>query len=355
MNHSWQQLSAQDALCFLDAVRSEEFRVLFEPSICEVYKHPLPFYEGYDLIRIVNKYSPPFVLIDYISNGENHYYLNGSDHVMQTLCLQGNLSLNADNVLEYIDLYFSYVYERGNTVVLLPESANADVHYDQSIGVYVIRTVLLYQDERREMLIHVHAGGRIDLIEPARISFLDAPKGFKEIDHTHPKAESILEQCKSLLAKSATGARLLEVAQTCKIEMSVLASPNIQARAYNKPMVHLYLPAAQHTADYHQALTLAGALSDVEQILRGYKRPSLDEGDEVYLSVNYDKNLKLLVEICKIVEELEDNNDADAVKALENLDLGKLYVAYKNGDNAAKLMTVYLETLIDLGYVHEGK
>ncbi len=353
MNRSWQKLSAQDALSFLDAVRSEDLRVLFEPSICEVYQHALPFYEGYDLVRIANKYSPPFVLLDYVSNGENHYYLDGSDHVMQTLCVQGSVSLSADTVFDYIDLYFSYVYERGNTVVLLPESADAKVSFDESTDVYAIRTVLLYQDERREVLIHVHRNGRIDLVEPAAISFLDAPKGFTEIEYAHPKAESILEQCKSLLAKSTTGARLLDVVETSKIEIEVIASPNIQARAYNKPMVHLYLPAAQHTADYHQALTLAGALNDIEQIMRGYKRPSIVEGDDVYLPANYDKNLKLLIEICKIVEELEDNNDADAVNALENLNLGNLYMAYKSGDNAPELMRVYLKILAELGYIRE--
>lgn len=374
MTRPWTQLSDKDALEFLNAVREEDFRVFFEPSICEVFKHPLPFFHGYDLIRISNKYSPPFVLLDYISNGENHYYLDGSDAALQTICAQGSLSLDEENVLLYIDLYLSYVYERGNSLVYIDDPQrtgirgsdafavhfqaiqqhqDAQVKWDAKTKNFEIQTPLLYQEKSTQSLVLVNKKGKIAIKEPIAVSFLEKPKSFDSISYIHPKEAGILEQCRTILAKTAAGKRLLDVAETCKIEIRVISSPNIQAVAYNKPYVHVFMPADQYTADYPVALALAGALNDVEQILRGYKRPSIDEDDEIYLAINYDKNLKLLVEICKIAEEFEQSNDLDAVIGLRRLGQQDLYAAYKQRASATALMRVYLATLVEQGFIRE--
>jgi len=356
MGTDWRELQESDAHIFLDAVRDTSHAILFEPSVCKVFLHPLDFFDGYDLLRVSNQYSQPHMLFDYVSNGENHYYLDGSDHAFQTLCKQGSVRVNMGNVLAYIDLYFSYVYERGNTVVFMRRNDAPQPHIFMSDdeGHFIIHTQLLYQDELREAVVHVHKSGQIDIISPANVSFLDAPQGYESIPYIHPKADSILEQTKALLSASETGQAYLDDAQAHGIDIHVLSSPNYQATTVNKPTVYLFIPAAQYTADYHHALLLGGALHDMRQIMDGYKRPSVDEDEVVFFDINHDKNLKLIAGICKIAEEMEALNISEVVFALQNLGLGSVYQGFKDDVSSTDLMNIYIQSLKDRGVIIEG-
>lgn len=372
MSSSWKQLSAPETLVFLDAVRAPEHSLLFEPSLCETFLHPLDFFDGYDLIRISNQYSPPFVLLDFMSNGENHYYLDGSDHAFQTVCKQGSVRLTRENVLQYIDFYFSYVYERGNSLVFIRDPQNTNfkgsdgmgvhfkaiqkhasvrVEFDEALGVFIIRSPLLYQDQTHEGVIHVHkTSGRIDVLEPLTVSFLDAPQGYETLTYIHPHEDSILEQTKTLLFKSETGQRLMKIAQEKDVPVRVLGSPNYQAFTSNRPAVTMLMPAAQHTADYHQALILAGALRDAEQILGNFPRPSKEEPPAIYFAVNYDKNLNILMEICKIVEELEV---PEAFAAMRRIGIEDVYQGYKKGAAPDEMLQIYIAMMMKQGFIKE--
>lgn len=374
MSNAWKQLSQQDAGAFLGTVQDDENSVLFEPSICEVFSRSLDFFDGYDLLRISNQYSPPFMLLDYVSNGENHYYLDGSDQAFQTLCAQGSVRLTADNVLDYIDMYFSYVYERGNSIVFIRDprdtsfkgSGGMGVHFKaiqkhQSIqvqwsddeDVFIIHTPLLYQDKTHEGVIHVSKNGRINVLAPLTVSFLDTPQGVEVVPYTHPKADDVLRQVRDLLIKAPTGKRLLDIADEKDVEIRIVSSANYQAIATNKPLIYLFMPAAQYTADYHQALQLCGALRDIEQILGGFPRPSSDESPEVFFSISYDKNLNILCEICRIVEEFEDLNISEAMAAMRRLGIEDVYSGYKNGASPDEMLKIYTDMMIKQGFIEE--
>ena len=366
MSSNWKQVKPDDAFQFLDAVRETDHSVLFEPSLCDVFLHPLDFFDGYDLLRISNTYAPPFVIMDYVSNGENHYYLDGSDHALQTLCTQGSVRLTEDNVLDYIDLYFSYVYERGNSIVFIRNPQNTNfkgsdgmgnhfkaiqkhtsvrVNWSDEDDAFVIHAPLLYQDKTREGVIHVAKNGRIDLIAPLKVSFLDAPRGVESIPIAHPKADDILRQMRDLLVKVPTGERLLKIADEKDVEIHVIGSPNYQAIATNKPTIYLFMPEAQFNADMHQALQLGGALRDMEQILGGYPRPSKDEDPQIFFAINYDKNLNLLMEICKIVEEFEEINIPEAVAAMRRIGIEDIYGGYKNNAEPDETHQIYIKMM----------
>lgn len=372
---NWLQIPEQEAFAFLDAVRETENAILFEPSVCEVHKHALPFYDGYDLIRIVNKYSPPFVLLDYISNGENHFYLDGSDFSLQTICARGSTSLDTDNILTYIDFYLSYVYERGNSLVYirdpqktgfkgadamglhfqaLQQHQSAQAKWRKKDAVFEIKTPLLYQEKSVNGVIHVDKGGVIAIQEPIKVKFLDNPQSHDTIKLAHPRTDSVLEQCKTLLSKTETGAYYLQLADEKKIDIQVIASPDIRAIATNLPMIYLFMPAAQYTADFDTALVLAGALHDALQISGGYKRPSIDEEANLAFDIHHDKNLKSFVGICKIVEEFEALNIGEAKASLNRLGLQSIYAGYKHDVDGRALFDTYIESLIEQGHIIES-
>lgn len=373
--NDWKQLDQVAATEFLDAVRDSDNSILFEPTLCDVFSHPLDFFDGYDLLRISNKYSPPFMIFDYLSNGDNHYYLDGSDDAFQTLCQQTSVRLTEDNVLDFIDMYFSYVYERGNSIVFIRDAQNTNFKGSDGMGVhfkaiqkmervsvswsddddaFVIRTPLLYQEQTREGLIHVSKNGRIDVLEPLKVSFLDTPKAFETVKLEHPKADAILDQAKSLLEKSEGAKRLLKIAEEKNVDIRIISSPNYQAVTINKPTIYLFMPAAQFTADYHQALQIVGALRDMEQIFGGYPRPALNDDEAVYFAVSYDKNLNLLCEICKIVDEFENLNLPEVQAAMRRLGIEDIYSGYKNGASPEKMLEIYIAMMTKQGFITEG-
>ena len=111
------------------------------------------------------------------------------------------------------------------------------------------------------------------------------------------------------------------------------------------------MPAAQHNADMHQALQLGGALRDMEQILGGFPRPSKDESEEVYFAVSYDKNLNLLMEVCKIAEEFEDLNMNEAVAAMRRIGIEDVYGGYKNNASPDKMLEIYIKMMTKQGFI----
>ena len=372
MSTQWTQLDQNDANSFLDAVRVADHSILFEASLCDVFSHPLDFFDGYDLLRISNTYAPPFVILDFVSNGENHYYLDGSDHALQTLCTQGSVRLNEDNALDFIDFYFSYVYERGNSLVFIRDPQNTNFKGSDGMGnhfkaiqkhaavraewsddedAFVIHAPLLYQDKTREGVIHVRKSGRIDVLEPLKVSFLDTPRGVEAVPLEHPKAEEIMPQVRDLLVKTPTGKRLLDIADDKNVSIHLIGSPNYQAITTNRPTIYLLMPSAQYTGDMHQALQLGGALRDMEQILGGFPRPSKDEPPEVFFAINYDKNLNLLMEICKIVEEFEELNMPEAVAAMRRIGIEDIYGGYKNNASPDQMLEIYVKMMTRQGFI----
>lgn len=372
MSDEWRELNAEDAAVFLEAVREQEYSLLFEPSLCEVFALPLPFYDGYELIRISNRYSPPFILMDFISNGDNHYYLDGTDHALQTLSKIGATRLSEDNVLLYIDLYFSYVYERGNSIVFIRDPQNTNYKGSEGMGVhfkalqqhptvnvawsdadnaFIIRTPILYQEKTHDAVIHVDKAGIIDVKTPLKVTFLDAPKGFEPRTYKHPQAVDILQQARDLLLKSPRAKALLDYADEKKIHIHCLGSPNYQAFCTNKPLIYLFCPSAQYTADYMHALILAAALDDARQISEGYTRPSHEEEQDIYLAVNYHKNLRSLAEVCKIVDELKNDDVNEAYIAMQRLGMQNIYAGIQNGVSDLELLHIYQDDLQQQGYI----
>jgi len=374
MSNDWKALDQEKTMSFLSAVRDDAHGILFEPFLCQTFLRPLDFFDGYDLVRISNQYSPPFMLSDYVSNGDNHYYLDGSDHAFQTLCKQGSARLTKENVLDYIDMYFSYVYERGNSIVFIRDAQDTNfkgsdgmgnhfkaiqkmervaVQWSDEENVFVIRTPLLYQDKTHEGVIHVHKNGQIDVLAPLKVSFLDAPRGVETVPLAHPRADEILRQTRDLLVKTTTGKRLLDIADEKNVDIHVMSSPNYQAISTNKPTVYLFMPAAQYTADMHQALQLCGALRDMEQILGGFPRPAHDEDPSVFFAISYDKNLNLLMEICKIVDEFDAINMPEALASMRRLGIEDIYGGYKNGETPAAMLHIYERMMVKQGFIIE--
>ncbi len=343
----WAQLSPQDSNDFLNAVTDSAEPAIFDAALCDVYGLPISFYDGYHLIRIVNRHMMPYLTLDYLSNGEDHYYLDGSEAAFHKLNARQALSLSDDNAINYLDFYISYVYERGNSLDFIrkKDSHSAALLGSDDGGRFKIEAPLSYQGGEINAQILVETNGAIHIEAPLRTSFLTELQPHIEINYRHPMEEKILGEAKSLLAQSVTGQALLDKVQNSAIDLRILNSPNYQGYIANNLTIYLTMPSAEQTGKYLQAIVLAYCLRDADQISNGFTRPSYKDDKTKFISTNHLKNLDMIEEICTIVEELEGQNIPEAYAGLEALDLEDVYQAYKNNVEGPELMQVYIDSL----------
>lgn len=351
----WTQLSPKDAAEFISAVTDENEPALFDVSVCDVYKMPMEFYDGYCLYRIVNKYMIPHLTLDYASNGENHYYFNGSEEPFQNLNARHAISLHEKNVVDYLSLYISYVYERGNSLQFSHEAEDEKAIELKLIDVnnelYKLETELLYQGSMHKAHITVKADGSIHIETPLEVSFLENVSNHGPVALRHPLEDQIIQQSKDLLAHSETGQKLLETLEFSTINIRVLGNANYHSFVTNSGTIYIVMPAAEQNAKYLQALVLAWSLHDLEQVKAGYIHPHPTTDEHLYVDVNYSKNLDMLMETCKIVEELENKGLTEGLGALKRLGLESVYEGHKDGLLFDDLMEIYIKALKRRGFL----
>ncbi len=351
---SWTQLSPQDSASFLKAVTGNGDPVFFDPTLCEVHKHPADYYLGYDLIRIVNNHSIPALVFDYFSNGEQHYYIDGSERAFHNVSSQGALNLNIDNVGDYIRAFISYVYERGNSLIFLHRKAkNLSPTYDEAHQTYNIALPLMYQNQEVEGRVEITAEGHIHVRKPIEVSFLTELHPDTANPYRHPLEEQILEQSKALLSMTKVGVAML--AENPEADLRVLASPHYQAFHTNAGTGYIAMPTAEQNAKYMQAICMAACLQGLKQVKNQYYQAHPIDDKDLYLQVNYGNNLDIFLETCKIVSEYEAQNIPESRMALENMGLGLAYEAYKDGVREYDMEKYYFKSLEQAGLMEKPK
>lgn len=340
----WIQLSPEDSKDFIDAVADSNEPAVFDPKLCYVMKAPLDFYDGYYLCRIVNNYMAPPFFLDYVSNGENHYYFDGSDSVFQNLNAQGAITLNNENVAEYFALYISYVYERGNSFEFPKKTPKISLLSSDHNG-FKLDTQLFYQGAIRDASVRIESSGAIHVDTPTRVSFLEALSPNAEIKYRHPMEGDIIEGTKSLMSITDKGQDFLDILSAHNGSIRIINSPNYMGITTSSGIIYISMPIIERSAKYTQAIMLACHIRDLHQNKHDFPRPPLSVDAETYINLNYGKNLDAILEMCIMVEEYEAQSAIGAISELENMGLDNLYLAQKNEDDAQKLMPLYLESL----------
>lgn len=342
---TWETLDKEAAKAFIESVADNDHPILFEPSICDVYALPLDFYDGYSLYRIANKYTIPYLQLDYLSNGEDHYYLDGSENPFHNLNARGAISLDSENVYYYLSLYISYVYERGNSLSELAPREDTTIRHNQATQLYEVETTLHYQDATVQSYIEISAAGAIHVRTPVTVSFLEKPQIQADTTIHHPHAEKIIERSKTLLSNTKRGAELLALYNEKQPNIHVINSPNYQGFCTNTHVIYMCMPSAEQTAKYLQSLVLAGSIRDMQQIDDMITHPHPTEREDVYGDVTLAKNLDMVIEMCKIVEELEALNMPEGLHDFSKMGFAGLYQSYKTGSSEDALFEVYMSAL----------
>ncbi|OIN87059.1 MAG: hypothetical protein AUJ12_03165 [Alphaproteobacteria bacterium CG1_02_46_17] len=121
----------------INRVKSVGDFVLFSPQTSEAKALKLPFYESFLLYRLTNFSSLPTFSMDFLSDGESYFYMDGSDGPIIHINQKAGLNLNAQTVIPYLNFYYCFVRLPEGEIILLKSPEEAGI-------------IDLYDDERRE-------------------------------------------------------------------------------------------------------------------------------------------------------------------------------------------------------------
>ncbi|MDD3019562.1 MAG: hypothetical protein PHX61_01115 [Alphaproteobacteria bacterium] len=133
----WHRLDRDKTVSMINRVKSVGDFVLFSPQTSEAKALKLPFYESFLLYRLTNFSSLPTFSMDFLSDGESYFYMDGSDGPIIHINQKAGLNLNAQTVIPYLNFYYCFVRLPEGEIILLKSPEEAGI-------------IDLYDDERRE-------------------------------------------------------------------------------------------------------------------------------------------------------------------------------------------------------------
>jgi hypothetical protein len=154
----WHRLDRDKTIDMIGRVKSAAEAMLFTPVTSEAKCTRLPFLKSFLLYRLTNFSSLPTFSMDFISNGETFFYMDGADTAIRQMVAMGELELNEENIIAYLNFYYCYVRLPEGEIILLKNPEEAP-HID------------LYEEERREALDVIPEGIEIER-DPTNGGFL---------------------------------------------------------------------------------------------------------------------------------------------------------------------------------------
>lgn len=345
---SWKKLHSADSEIFIKTVASQGEPYVFNEKASDVLQIPLPFYQDYHLVRILNKSMLPYLILDYLSNGTHHLYLDGSDAAFHHLNAIDSFSLRADNVADYVDLYISYVYERGNSLELAPNTVPI---VTQTAEGFDLSLQLKFQERIVDGMISVSNNGVIHIKAPVNVCFLDTLNTEKTPQYRHPLENQIKEQIEGLASITETGMAALQKMHSLQVDLRILTSPAYQTFCTDSKTAYITMPATEQNAKYTQVLDFVSVIKDIELSLEEQRyRPSPYQTSAALQTeatgLHLAKNLESILEMCKIVKELEEQNIPEALYALKNSGLYGIYQGFEKNHSKNVLLGIYRNEII---------
>lgn len=348
----WQLLETYETKKFIEDVRDEAFKGLFEGPDYELWTRNLQFLDGYSHYILCNRgMFPPFAL-HYISNGDNHYYLDGSEHSLELLIGHGALRLTEDNVLDYIQFHSDvtfYPYRKVKFIIDPARSpysgASAMSHHFKTLKYhekfeledheddlcFYVRMPLLYNGETMDGRVQVMKHGEINILEPVKIPLMDGKRDHAPLDYDHLREKELLEQNLEVLLQSEEGKRLWETVESYHGQLKFVSGVGSNGLAVAANATgYIVAPENIETYSPYQVITMIGVLREMELMLMGKKRPDphgeLHEVLEHHVAINLD----IFLEICIIVEELVSAGYEEVLRKFKESGFADFYSGYKN-------------------------
>lgn len=362
----WQLLETDKTQKFIDEVKDSDFLVLFEGPAYELWARPLPFLDGYSHYSLSNQSMIPYFTLEYISNEENHYYLDGSEHSLEILIKRDALRLTKDNVMSYIAFHSDIAFYPHRKVKFITDpshtpygGASAMAHHFKTLkyqsdmivsesiteDCFYIDMPLLHNGQTVDGHVQVMKTGQINILEPSYVPLMDQKRDHAPLHYSHPHEEHLLRDNIDILIQSAEGKRLYETILSYNGRLRVISGTGGNGFAPNSSVGFVVAPQNIETYSPYQVIALAGVLRHMEQHLMDIPRPDPSGPLNDVLEKNCALNLDVLLKICIIADELKDAGFPDVLLKFKQSGFEDLYSAYKNDrpeEEMARLFVDYL-------------
>lgn len=196
----WIRMNRDQAQTVLNQLSRNPDAVVFSRDVTEVAWRNLSFYSNYRLCRLVNYATMPVFTMVYLTNGEDYIQLDGTANPIYTADEKDPIILNEQNVLAYLEFFFSSVQGSDGDVYMVRDPYQIpfvetftpaqrqsivdtyrplSVSFDHAENVYKVRCEIHYGSSLLGTTIVVAADGKISfndqsLLVPG-IYFPDSP------------------------------------------------------------------------------------------------------------------------------------------------------------------------------------
>ncbi|MCB1651551.1 MAG: hypothetical protein KDI46_05800 [Alphaproteobacteria bacterium] len=336
---------------FIEAVRDERFAALFDGPSYGLWATELSFLDGYSHYVLANKAVIPYFTLDYISNGSDHYFLDGSEHTLELLCNRGALCLSEDNIFDYLQFFSDMAFyphrkvkfitdpthapyggaaAMGHHFKALKYHADSSVYYDVGKEAFEVVMPVLYNGETVKGHVQVKKDGEITLLEPVNVPLMDRTRDHVPLDYDHLAEKELLEQNIGVLTLSEEGKRLWETIQNYGGHIRFVSGVGYNAIATSAQEAFVIAPENLRAYSPYQLIAIIGVLRDMELQLMGEMRgdPFGDGGE--FTEKNCAINLDILLKICTIGDELAEQGYEEVLDRFKRAGFGKIYSGYKN-------------------------
>ncbi len=367
-HNPWREMDTYTCKKFIEDVRDDDFAGLFNGSAYELWVRNLRFFDGYEHYILNNKMMFPFFSLHYISNGEDHYFLDGSEHCLEMLVKKGAFRLNEHNIFEYLQFHSDatfYPYRKvkfitdpiktpysgasamGHHFKTLKYHAKAELKESAEDGCFYVVLPVLYNGETVEGRVQVRKTGEINILAPVNIPLMEGNKDHKPLDYDHPYEQDLLRQNIDILKNSAEGDRLYETIKSYNGQIKFVSGVGSNGLAINGSMGFVVAPENIDAPSPYQVIAIAGVLRQMEHYLLNMPRPDPFSDAEEMIAMNLALNLDVLETICIIVEELNDQGFEDILKKFKESGFEEFYSGFKNEFSNEK-MTAILAKRFDI-------
>jgi len=179
----WHKLDRDRTVAMIDSVKTSGDHMLFSLGTSEAKAAKLPFYKNLMLYRLTNYSSLPSFSFDYLGDGKTYFYLDGSPAPIYAANDAGNLTLDTQNVVDYVVFFFNHVSGPEGDIFVIEDPQNhpaldalSDIQLDEvlsrhndpevtanSNGTYVIKASMYYLASLVRATIHVDTDGRVSV------------------------------------------------------------------------------------------------------------------------------------------------------------------------------------------------
>ncbi len=347
----WRELGTYETQKFIEDVTDPNFAELFNGPAYELWARNLKFFDGYEHYMLSNKSAFPYFTLQYVSNGENHYFLDGSEHPLELLIGKGCLRLTENNIMDYLEFHSDVAFYPYRKVKFITDPTNAPYSGASAMGhhfktlryhakfelqesaedaCFYVTLPVLYNGETIKGRVQVLKTGEINIIEPVNIPLMDGKREHSPLDYDHLQEKELLDQNLAILMQSEEGNRIWETVKSHGGEIKIVSGVGSAAIAPNSQLGYIVAPENVETSSPYQVIALAGVLREMELLLMEEKRPDPFEDINEVLEHNIALDLDILRKICIIVDELAEAGFDDILRKFKKSGFETFYSGYKN-------------------------